>query len=77
MTTSSFDSVSSGNLTLQALRQTLRQEAFTYSGIPQAQAVVQSALADQGPKVELQTSTPDESAAGNDPHRGHLVNISS
>jgi hypothetical protein len=74
--TSSFDSVSGGNLTLQALRQVL-QGATTYSGVPAQEAAAQSALANQVTQVELQTAASGDSAGSTDSGRGHLVNISS
>ena len=76
--TSSFDSVSGGNLTLQALRQVLRQESTTTSSVAPTQEVfAQNALADQAHQVELQTAASDDSAGSTDSSRGHLVNISS
>lgn len=76
MSIDSLDSVSSGNLPLEALRQSSRQETVAYSAVPQQQ-VIQAAAVPTPQKIEVETSDGGKSGGSTDPNRGHLVNVTS
>jgi hypothetical protein len=76
MAIDSLDSVSNGNLPLEALRQTSRQETVAYSAVPQQQ-IIQAAIAPTPQKIEVETSGGGKSGGSTDPNRGQLVNITS